>query len=199
MYDGFGEGVSLSGDRLVVGAPGDDDMGDAAGAAYLFTRQDGGWVEQAKLLASDGEAHDFFGTEVAISDGTIVVGADHDDDAGPDSGSAYIYEMETPYPVDISISSINLRSRGRTPVAVLTTEEFDAATIDPATVRFAGAAPVHYALEDMDGDGDEDLILHFMTQDLNIDPSASDAMLIGQTYEGQLVVGMDSIKIVPSK
>ena len=57
-------------------------------------------------------------------------------------------------------NNINLKSNGVVPVAVLTTDEFDAATIDPATAQFAGAAPAHWSLKDVDGDGDKDVIFH---------------------------------------
>lgn len=74
-------------------------------------------------------------------------------------------------PIDIKPgsfpNSINLRSRGKIPVAILTTGTFDATTVDPTTVLFGQtgteAAPVRAALEDVDGDGDTDMILHFNT------------------------------------
>ena len=50
-----------------------------------------------KLTASDAAADDLFGISVGISDGTLVVGARDDDDAGVSSGSAYIFvEVEAP-------------------------------------------------------------------------------------------------------
>ncbi|MBN2396462.1 MAG: hypothetical protein JXC36_08400, partial [Candidatus Atribacteria bacterium] len=69
-------------------------------------------------------------------------------------------------PIDVSIdikpgsypNSINLKSKGVVPVAVLTTETFDSSTIDPTTVEFAGAAPVKWHLEDIDKDGDIDML-----------------------------------------
>jgi 2-keto-4-pentenoate hydratase len=54
-------------------------------------------------------------------------------------------------------NSINPKSKGKTPVAILTTDSFDATTVDSSTVLFGAtgneAAPVHSALEDVDGDG----------------------------------------------
>lgn len=99
--------------------------------------------------------------------------------------------------LDIMTSSINLKSKGRTPVTIITTPASDATTIDPASVRFAGAAPVHYSREDADGDGDIDLKLHFMTAGLNIKPADREAILTGQAYDGVPVVGMTPIKVVP--
>ncbi|MCH8046032.1 MAG: pre-peptidase C-terminal domain-containing protein [Planctomycetes bacterium] len=85
--DGFGAAVDLSGDRIVVGAPGDDDGGDAAGAAYIFQRNESDWAFLSKLAASDSAAGDAFGASVAIGGSTVVVGATGSDNAG----SAYIF------------------------------------------------------------------------------------------------------------
>lgn len=100
---------------------------------------------------------------------------------------------------DSDTNPINLKSKGRCPVAVLTTEEFDAGEVDPPTVRFAGAAPVHAAHEDVDADGDVDLVLHFLTKELNLATGSTEAMLIGQTHNGQLLAGVDAVRIVPQK
>lgn len=94
-------------------------------------------------------------------------------------------------------NSINPKSRGVIPVAILTTEDFDAATVDPETVVFADASPVHYTVEDVDRDGDNDLILHFRTQDTGIAPSDTEACLTGETLGGVLIEGCDSVRTVP--
>lgn len=105
--------------------------------------------------------------------------------------------------VDIDIkpgsdpNSTNLGSRGIIPVAILTTGAFDAVTVDPATVDFEGASPVHDALEDVDGDGDLDLIMHFRTQEADIADDAAEACLTGETFDGQPIQGCDVIRIVP--
>jgi hypothetical protein len=95
-------------------------------------------------------------------------------------------------------NSINPNSKGVIPVAILTTADFDAATVDPATVAFGpdGAAPVHYALEDVDGDGDIDMILHFKTQDTGISPGDTEATLTAETEDGTISCS-DSVRTVP--
>ncbi|UCF08001.1 MAG: thrombospondin type 3 repeat-containing protein, partial [Thermoplasmata archaeon] len=90
-FDWFGTSVSISGDRIVVGAPFDDDMGFNSGSAYVFVRSGGTWSQQDKLTASDGEAYDDFGASVSILQYTIAIGAPYDDDEGTDSGSVYIF------------------------------------------------------------------------------------------------------------
>jgi len=90
-YDSFGEAVSISGDTAVIGAPRDDDGGSNSGSAYIFTRSGSTWSQQAKLTASDAAANDHFGYSVSISSDTTVVGAYWNDDAGSDSGSAYVF------------------------------------------------------------------------------------------------------------
>ncbi|MDO8588278.1 MAG: SUMF1/EgtB/PvdO family nonheme iron enzyme [Armatimonadota bacterium] len=94
-------------------------------------------------------------------------------------------------------NNINLRSRGVVPVAVLTTDEFDASSIDPASCRFAGAAPLRWAMQDVNRDGHQDLILHFDTQHLNLSADAVTATLTGETRDGQAVEGTDNVRIVP--
>lgn len=95
-------------------------------------------------------------------------------------------------------NSINPRSKGVIPVAILTTETFDASTVDPTTVQFGpnGAAPVHAALEDVDGDTDLDLILHFRTQETGIACGDTEAVLTGETTGGQAIQGSDSVNTV---
>jgi hypothetical protein len=89
--DSFGFSVSVIDDVVLVGAFGDDDNGDASGSVYVYRWFLGSWVEDAKLLASDGTVGDSFGLSVAASGDVAVVGASRDDDNGFDGGSAYIF------------------------------------------------------------------------------------------------------------
>lgn len=87
----FGFSVAIAGDIAVVGAQGDDENGDESGAAYVFTRSDAGWSQEAKLTANDAEAGDQFGGSIALFGETILVGARRDDDNGDESGAAYLF------------------------------------------------------------------------------------------------------------
>ena len=91
--DLFGGSVAISGTMAIVGAQGDDDEGNFTGSAYLFDTITG--EQLFKLTASDAAAEDLFGSSVAISGTTAIVGAVGDDDAGSRSGSAYIFDTET--------------------------------------------------------------------------------------------------------
>ncbi len=92
--DRFGCSVSISGDRAIVGAYGNDDAGSSSGAAYLFERSGSAWVQQPKLTASDAAAVDRFGDAVSVCGDYAFVGATLDDDYGEDSGSAYVFHRE---------------------------------------------------------------------------------------------------------
>jgi hypothetical protein len=95
-------------------------------------------------------------------------------------------------------NSINPRSGGVIPVAVLTTPTFNAASINPGSVTFGRnlASPDKSALEDVDNDGDIDLLLHFRTQGTGIACGDTAASVAGQTYAAQTVKGSDSISTV---
>ena len=94
-------------------------------------------------------------------------------------------------------NSINLKSAGKVPVAILTTEDFDAYDVDPVTCKFAGANPLRWNMEDVDNDGDYDLLYHFMTQELELKKESIDAALKCETYDGAPIIGIDSVNIVP--
>ncbi|PCI07763.1 hypothetical protein COB72_09595, partial [bacterium] len=89
--DEFGSSVAMDGNTIVVGVPHDDDYGNDSGSVYVYTSVFGFWFQQAKLLADDGMEDDFFGSSVAISGDTIVVGAHSNDHDGTNSGAAYVY------------------------------------------------------------------------------------------------------------
>jgi hypothetical protein len=68
----FGASVAIDGRTAVIGAHGD---ASGQGAAYVFVRVQGAWVQQAKLTASAPSLAPKFGFSVAISDDTVLVGA----------------------------------------------------------------------------------------------------------------------------
>jgi hypothetical protein len=98
-------------------------------------------------------------------------------------------------------NSINAESEGVIPVAILTTEDFDALTVDADSVVFgedeAEKRHKRAHVEDVDDDGDLDLLLHFRTQETGIAPGDTEACLIGHTYDGVPIMGCDSVRTVP--
>ncbi len=103
--------------------------------------------------------------------------------------------------IDIKPGSIDNPIRpisgGLIPVAILTTDSFDAATVDPVSVRFGpgGAAPEHghARIKDVNGDGQDDLLLRFRIRDTGIAPGDHEACLSGDTFPGHRIEGCDSI------
>jgi hypothetical protein len=90
--DYFGRSVSVYGDTALIGASSDDDNGSCSGSAYVFIRDETGtWSQQAKLIASDGAAYNWFGFSVSVYGDTALIGSQGDDVKGTDSGSAYVF------------------------------------------------------------------------------------------------------------
>ncbi len=118
--------------------------------------------------------------------------------------SAELFSITATVAIDIKPegfpNSIYPGRMARIPVAILTSDTFDASSVDATTVRFgatgSGAAPAHWALEDVDGDRDADMILQFNIQDTGIVCGTTAASLTGQTIDGQTIKGSDSIRTV---
>ena len=89
-----GWSVAISGDSLIIGAPRDNVVADTSGSAFIYVRKGKNWEQQAKLRADDPTKADNFGFAVAIDRNTAIVGVPKDDDAGKDSGSAYVFFRE---------------------------------------------------------------------------------------------------------
>ena len=101
-------------------------------------------------------------------------------------------------------NSINTKSMGLVPVAILGSDSFDATTADPDTLIFiaaddvAGIEPncVRHGLEDVDGDGDLDLVCKFPQKTTWINCDTTQGVIIGETFGGQSIRGFDSINPV---
>lgn len=116
---------------------------------------------------------------------------------------------------------LNVTSRGVLPVAILGTEDFDVATIDPASIRLVGVAPLRSNVEDVgtpfepfvgkediydcniEGpDGYMDLTLKFITQEIVAALGSVDDgdvvifQLTGELYDGTLIEGEDVVVIL---
>src|SRR6266540_2807711 len=135
--------------------------------------------------------------------------------ASPLSVHAQEETCPPPTPVDIDIkpadalNKINLSAKGLLPVAVLTTQGFDARNFAPEMAHLsdaaiatscAGAAAVRWNYSDVNRDGQLDLIFFFRTQDLNITPSSAAATLMAHGTYNSIVThieGTDSVLVKP--
>ncbi len=91
--DFFGNAVAIDGNTALVGAYQDDTGANAnQGAAYAYTRSGTTWTQQAKLTSPDGTASDNFGSGVALTGDTAVIGVNNDDvGANSNQGSAWVF------------------------------------------------------------------------------------------------------------
>jgi hypothetical protein len=95
--DRFGVSVSISGDTTLFGDNGglSGEPLISAGSAYIFTRIDTDWSQEAKLVADDAEAGDGFGYSAALDGDRGVVGAWHDTHLGGTwAGSGYSFTKD---------------------------------------------------------------------------------------------------------
>lgn len=117
-HDHFGHSVAISGNTVVVGAPGEDsnttginaadnNVGNSTGRVYVFARSGGfffpnsAWSLQASLKKSGAQDNDLFGFDVAIDGNTIVVGSPGNEPfgSGPESGVVTVFVRSfTPFP-----------------------------------------------------------------------------------------------------
>ncbi len=101
---------------------------------------------------------------------------------------------------------INCRNaKGIIPVAILSTELFDATTVDHTTVSFEGACESHVGNktgelrrheEDVDGDGSTDLVFHFLMGDSRLDCDSTVAKIVGETFSGETFEGSDMVQML---
>jgi len=242
--DYFGYSVSDLGDYdndglpdLAVGARWDDDGGSKKGAVWLlFLNTDGTVKDHVKISETEGnfigelDPGDSFGSSVCVledlnKDGMsdIAVGARWDDDGGTDTGAVWVLFLSRTQFVNVDIkpgscpNPLNVKSKGKLPVAILGTETLDVYDIDAASLTLSGVRPIRSSYEDVatpvadpcdcncteEGpDGYLDLTLKFYTQDV------ADALgevehkdeitlfLDGLLYDNTIIEGFDCIKAV---
>ena len=118
-------------------------------------------------------------------------------------GLAIAVEVEIDIKPGSDENPINLKSMGVITVAILTNDFFDATTVDPMSVKFGPgeATECHERghIEDVDEDGDLDMVLHFRTQETGIEWDDTEAYLTGYAMDGMAIEGLDVIVTVPSE
>lgn len=184
----FGSGISGDIQVLIAGSP----------SAILYT-----------------DMHDPASVDFSLTDGALRFGSAGETDFAGGGQLAFNLTSVTATAsvgaINVSIdikpgsfsNSINPWSKAKIPVAILTTDTFDATTVDPTAVLFGAtgteATLAHSVLEDVDGDGDTDMILHFNTQSTGIVCGGTSASLTGEIFSGQAIQGSDSINTVGCK
>ncbi len=104
---GFGRDIELDQNVLAVGAPGDDQVAEDAGAVYIYHFYNAAWNFAGKYIVPDGIKGDGLGYQIGLSVPWLAVGAPYQDEAGWETGAVYLWELSR----DI------WRSRGRLPVS----------------------------------------------------------------------------------
>jgi len=130
--------------------------------------------------------------------------------AGDIRGLAVYRIPEIPVRIDIKPgddwNTINPGSSGVIPVAILSSEEFDATTVDPATILLEGAevavrgkGKLLADVEDVNNDGLPDLVCQVETESLTLDPDVGEVWLTAETVNLEKVIGSDVVLIVPDQ
>lgn len=114
--------------------------------------------------------------------------------------------LRIPVPIDIKPgsdpNSINTKSKGLIPVAILndptwTPYYIDPTDVDPSTAEFMDAYPVRWTYEDVDYDGDTDLLLFYHTPETSITNGDAEAWIEADLIDGRQIIGTDSIRTPP--
>lgn len=170
---------------------------DIAAGTLLLDRDDTtpGWTEQDGLF----DAIAFFDGEISAENFTNLVVIDN-------ISCNYI-----DFVVDIDIKPgsypnvINLSSAGVVPVAILSSQTFDALTVNPDSITLAGASIRLIGKSDktlchptdVNNDGQLDLLCQVETEELLLQEGDSEATLEATTYDGKHIRGVDSVSFVP--
>jgi hypothetical protein len=171
--DDFGASVALSGDTLVVGAPGEDSAAEGmggnqtddslseSGAVYVFRRAGAVWQQEAYLKASNTGRDDRFGASVALSGDTLAVGArtessaaegvggNEDNDAAEGSGAVYVFRRTgTTWQQEAYLKASNTGSN----------DSFGTSVAVSGDLLAVGATGEDSAAEGVGGDQDDDSV-----------------------------------------
>jgi len=161
--------------------------------------------EGAKLTDSNAAQNNEFGYSVSISGDTAIVGTLYDTDTPSNSGSAYVFGSYVDVDIDIKPgsdpNSVNPKSMGVVPVAILGSASLDVFDVDVTTLAFGvSMAPAHDGhFEDVNNDGLLDLVIHFIQKETGIACGDTVTMLTGELFDGTQIAGTDSVSPVPCK
>ncbi|MCH7591250.1 MAG: FG-GAP repeat protein [Planctomycetes bacterium] len=177
--DRFGRPVSISGQKVAIGASYDDcATGADCGSAYMFRYDGTSWIQEQKVTAPDPEASHRYGFSVSQSDDKFVVGNSGADClAGESCGSAYVFSCAASGTIvnfDIKPDScpnmVNPRSRGVVRAAIVGSLDFDAVTIDPDSLTLARADGVGGSVSPLSERGGRGIVLKDLSTPFDGEP-----------------------------
>ncbi len=159
----------------------------------------GSYVQEGAFLNGEADEVELFNRALAPSEIAAIYNAGH---AGKCKVISVTIEIKPPAAPPVPI---NQSASGVIPVAILSSPTFDATQVDPATVSLAGAAvqmigksdKFSCSVQDVNGDGLEDLLCQVSTAQFLVQPGQSTAVLQAKTFTGQPIQGQEAITIVP--
>jgi hypothetical protein len=118
--------------------------------------------------------------------------------------SVLVVEIDVKPGIDPNLINCN-NVKGVIPVAILSSEQFDATSVDHTTVSFEGACEAHVSgktgkprrhEQDVDGNGYTDLVFHFLMGDSDLDCDSTVGKIVGETFSGETFEGSDMVQMV---
>lgn len=94
-FDYFGLSVAIHNNTAVIGAPGDDEYGQTAGAVYVFEKNNGVWKQTMKVTGDDVSTGSYFGVSISLSENRFIAGAPHNHNSDY-PGAVYVFRRGTP-------------------------------------------------------------------------------------------------------
>jgi probable HAF family extracellular repeat protein len=164
---------------------------------HAFLYDDGIMIDLGTLGGSNSTAKAINERGQIIGSSNTITGEQH----------AVLWQPIISIDIDIKPGSfpnnINPKSKGKIPVAILSTKDFNALSqIDLNSLTFGRTGDERslafcHASEDVNRDGLQDLLCHFYTEDTGFQCSDTEGILKGETKDGMPIQGSDSVNIVP--
>lgn len=185
--------------------PGDVSFGSCVPSAGTCSEGDSIVTAQLGAILPAGHALvEILGTAPIVTDAPAIL---HNSstvstttaESDPENNEGSVLVHITPVAIDVKPGStpngVNPNSNGKIPVAILTTQWFDATTVLPSTARLGPLEALSQMGQytDVDRDGDMDLLLHFPTELTGIQCEDNSVVLKGETFSGEVFQSSDDV------